>query len=353
MKHNITPGAADDCCAASVVSWRENKLLRIGMVLAAVLVLSSIFPPLFLFRETLLMYFRKIWLPIALGLVLGGMMDYYVPREMISHLLASPRKRTILYSVALGSLASSCSCGVLALSVQLYKKGASTPAVIAFLLASPWANLPLTLLLISFFGVIQALYLILAAVVIAITTGYIYQAFSSRNWVERNPNSLAYNEHYSLRAELCQRFADYRFSPAQLKKDVQGIGRGTLHLANMVVGWIVLGAGLASLAGTYIPHHIFNQYMGPTMTGMLVTLAAATVLEVCSEGTAPLAFEIYRQTQALGNSFVFLMAGVVTDYTEIGLIWQNVGWRTALWMPLITVPQVLAWGVGANMLFHP
>jgi len=74
-------------------------------------------------------------------------------------------------------------------------------------------------------------------------------------------------------------------------------------------------------------------------------------MEVCSEGTAPLAFEIFRQTGALGNSFVFLMAGVVTDYTEIGLVWQNIGKKAAIWLPLVTIPQVIFWGIIANWIF--
>ena len=36
--------------------------------------------------------------------------------------------------------------------VALYKKGAAPSSVVAFLLASPWANFPLTLILIGFFG---------------------------------------------------------------------------------------------------------------------------------------------------------------------------------------------------------
>jgi len=94
------------------------------------------------------------------------------------------------------------------------------------------------------------------------------------------------------------------------------------------------------------------RFMGPTMIGILVTLALATVIEVYSEGSSPLAFEIYRQTGALGNSFVFLMAGVVTDYTEIGLLWTNVGRRTAIFLPLITVPQVIILGYLANIFLR-
>ena len=46
---------------------------------------------------------------------------------------------------------SACSHGILAIAIQLYKKGASPAAVVAFLLAAPWANLTMTLILISFF----------------------------------------------------------------------------------------------------------------------------------------------------------------------------------------------------------
>ena len=130
---------------------------------------------------------------------------------------------------------------------------------------------------------------------------------------------------------------------------IKAIWSGSVSLANMVLWWIMFGVFLASLAAAYLPADFMHQYMGATILGLLITLLIATVIEICSEGSAPLAFEIYRQTGALGNSFTFLMAGVVTDYTEIGLIWQNIGWRTAVWLPIITVPQVIILAILANM----
>ncbi len=73
--------------------------------------------------------------------------------------------------------------------------------------------------------------------------------------------------------------------------------------------------------------------------GMFLTLGVATIIEVCSEGSAPIAFELYRKTSAFGNSFIFLQAGVVTDYTEIGLIATNIGRRAAIALPLVTVQR--------------
>ncbi|ODS37145.1 hypothetical protein BEH94_02615 [Candidatus Altiarchaeales archaeon WOR_SM1_SCG] len=63
-----------------------------------------------------------------------------------------------------------------------------------------------------------------------------------------------------------------------------------------------------------------------------------------------MAFEIFKQTGAFGNSYVFLMAGVATDYTEIGLIWSNIGRRAAIFLPVITVPQIMLPGYLFNLM---
>ena len=87
------------------------------------------------------------------------------------------------------------------------------------------------------------------------------------------------------------------------------------------------------------------------LIGLIITLILATIMEVLAEGTAPLAFEIFKQTGAFGNSFIFLMTGVATDYTEIGLIWDNIGKKVAIWLPIITVPQILILGYLFNNFF--
>ncbi|RAP35562.1 hypothetical protein DID80_06360 [Candidatus Marinamargulisbacteria bacterium SCGC AAA071-K20] len=74
-------------------------------------------------------------------------------------------------------------------------------------------------------------------------------------------------------------------------------------------------------------------------------------MEVCSEGTTVLAFELYKNTNAIRNVFVFLMTGVATDYTKIELLWSNIGRRTALLLPLLTLPHIILIGIGFNYFF--
>jgi uncharacterized protein len=350
LKEQGAPDAAV-CVPQAKKNFWQNKLFIVAAIAAVPILVSFFIPLLVPFRTAFLMYVKTVWWAVTLGLLLGGLIDYYVPREYISKVLSRKKPLTIFNAVFLGFLMSACSHGILALTIQLHKKGASNPAVVAFLLASPWANMAITIMLLSFFG-LKALFIILAAIVIAINTGFIFMFLEAKGLIEKNMNTLGIAEDFSILKDIRRRAKEFTLTKSAGAEAFKGIAGGSLALADMVVWWILLGMLLASLAAAFIPVHFFHRFMGPSVLGLMVTLALATVIEICSEGSSPLAFEIYRQTGALGNSFVFLMAGVVTDYTEIGLLWQNVGRRVALWMPAVTVPQVILLGWLFNALLH-
>jgi uncharacterized membrane protein YraQ (UPF0718 family) len=340
-----------ECCKTEIKKpFFKNRLFIVFSSVLALLALSIFIPFLKPFQSNFLSYVKSIWWAVLLGLFLGGLIEYYVPREYISKILARKSPVTILNAVFIGFLMSACSHGILAISMQLHKKGASNPAVVSFLLASPWANLTITVMLVGFFG-LKGLFIIAAALIIAVNTGFIFMFLEKRSLIEKNNFVVNVAEDFSIIADWRRRVKAYKFNFKTVINDLHGIIKGAVDLSDMVLWWIILGILIASLAGAYIPVHFFHKFMGPTLLGLIVTLALATVMEVCSEGSSPLAFEIYRQTQALGNSFVFLMAGVVTDYTEIGLLWTNVGRMVALWLPVVTVPQVLAAGFIFNTIF--
>lgn len=331
-------------------TWYKDKLLITFLALIIVLVLGLCIPFLKPFDIAFWNYTKMIWWAIALGLFLGGLMDYYIPQAYISKYLSKPHKRTIFYSVGLGLLMSACSHGILALSMELHKKGAAGPAVISFLLASPWTNLPVTLLLVGFFGV-KGMLIIISALIVALITGLILQELDKKGWIEKNQHSIIVEEKFSILEDVKRRWASYHFTISDSIHDMRGILKGMWELSEMVLWWILMGFILASLIAAYVPPQIFQKFLGPSLIGLVCTLGFAAILEVCSEGTAPLAFEIYRQTGAMGNSFVFLMAGVATDYTEVGLVWMNLGKKTALWMIAICVPQILILGWVFNFFF--
>ena len=341
----------DVCCGESDKKkpWYRTGLFFIVCLTLVSLAASFLFPAMEGFRRIFWEYVRIMFWPILAGFFVGGLIDHYVPKEYISKHLAVPKKRTIFYSVGFGFLMSACCHGILALSMEIHKKGASGPAVVSFLLASPWANLPITILLFGFFGV-KAFLIVSGALLVALVTGFSLQGLDSLGWIEKNPHSVVVDPGFSIRSDVASRLRDHDWTHESFRHAVRGIWKGMTSLAAMVLPWVLIGVLLAGLVSTLVPGHIFHQYFGPTLLGLLVTMGVATLLEVCSEGTSPLAFTIYQQTGAFGNAFAFLMGGVVTDVTEIGLVWKNLGPRTALWMLAISLPQVVLLGWIFNKL---
>jgi len=333
--------------------WFKERLFIVVVITLLLLVTGYLHPLLKPFFEAFIDLVALIWWAIILGLLIGGVIDYFIPREYIRKYLSRHQKRTIIYSIIFGFLMSACSHGILAIAIELYKKGASTSSVISFLLASPWANLPITILLFGFFGV-KATFIVISALIISIITGLIYQVLERKGMVECNSCKMGEDipvlTDFSIRKDIRRRWKEYHFTMKNNINAMKGTFQGSWSLTRMILWWLIVGMIMASFARAYIPQHLFVEYMGPTFLGLAITLFFATIIEVCSEGSSPLAFEIFNQTGAFGNSFTFLMAGVATDYTEIGLIWHNIGKRAALWLPIITVPQILLLGYLFNTL---
>lgn len=112
--------------------------------------------------------------------------------------------------------------------------------------------------------------------------------------------------------------------------------------SQMVLRWLMFGIVLAGLLRAVIPPDAFAEWFGPTMLGVFLTVMAATLIEVCSEGSAPIASDLVTRAGAPGNGFAFLMAGVASDYTEIMVVKDTTrSWKLALMIPVIAVPQTL------------
>ena len=196
-KQNKIKKICPECISGQKKPWYKERLILVLAAVAVLLVVSYYVPLLNPWFEAFIDYLSLIWWAVLLGLLMGGIIDYYIPREYIEKYLGQHKKRTIFYAVMFGFLMSACSHGILAIAIQLYKKGANTSSVIAFLLASPWANFPLTILFFGLFG-IKALVIVASAIFIAITTGLIFQVLERKKMVECNKCGLKEKNNFSV-----------------------------------------------------------------------------------------------------------------------------------------------------------
>lgn len=281
---------------------------------------------------------NKMWWGIVLGVLFVGLLGR-VPREFVMKILGkSGSINGVVRACMAGLLLDLCSHGILLVGMKLYERGASIGQIMAFLIASPWNSLSLTFIMIALMGVTWTAVFIALSLLIAVVSGVIFEWLVKRGTLPANPNKADMPENFRFFPEAKKQLAAVDWQPSLFWRMLRD---GAVE-SRMVLRWVFLGVVLAALLRTFVSTEQFATFFGATLGGLGLTIIAATIIEVCSEGSTPIAADLLNRANAPGNSFAFLMTGVSTDYTEImGLKETTRSWKIALFLPLVTLPQVI------------
>ncbi|AVL53727.1 ATPase [Roseobacter denitrificans] len=349
--------ATTKCCGGAVAAAHAPLWRRIdwmlwgsgGLILAAYVAgffLSHEAPfGLGVFTHGVQDMMNLMWWGILVGMVAVGLIDR-VPRQFVIGIIGRDQgAKSLVRAVLGGVLLDLCNHDVLMVGAKLYERGASLGQVFAFLIASPWNSLSLTIIIGALMGWGWMFLFLGASLVIALLTGLAVEALERAGRVRPNPN----------RIDLPADFHVWREAKAGLKATrydmafVRDVAQRSVSASKMVLRWLFFGIVLAALIQATVPTETFQTWFGATLLGLFTTLLAATIIEVCSEGSVPIAADLMTRAAAPGNAFTFLMAGVATDYTEVLILREVTGrLRAALLLPLLTVPQVLLIGWALN-----
>jgi uncharacterized membrane protein YraQ (UPF0718 family) len=299
-----------------------------------------------LFTGGIFELFNRMWWGLALGVIFVGILAR-IPRELVMGVLGREAGLGGLFRATLaGVFLDLCSHGILAVGMKLYERGASAGQVMAFLLASPWNSISLTLILVGLIGLGWTLLFIALSLVIGVVTGLVFDSLVAGGRLPGNP----WREQLGEERPLPEQWQEFRRTLRFSTGGGVRLLRDGLAGSRVVLRWALFGLVLAALIRAFVPAESFATWFGPSMVGLWLTLIAATIIEVCSEGATPIAADLMNRAAAPGNSFTFLMAGVATDYTELMSIRDTTkSWRIALALPLVTVPQVVVIGFLLNL----
>ena len=284
---------------------------------------------------------ERAWWGVLAGILAVAVIGR-VPRELVAAVLGKSGSfgglcRAVLAGVALDL----CNHGILMVGASLYRRGASLGQTVAFLIASPWNSLSLTLILAALIGWKWMLVFVALSAVVALLTGWVIERLVEREVLPANPNRVDLPADFRIRHSVVDTLRALRPGWGNWWNLIREGFAGSA----MVLRWILLGFVMAALVRALVPDSSFQHWFGPTALGLLLTLLATSIIEVCSEGSSPIAADLLTRAQAPGNAFVFLMAGAATDYTEMLVLRQATGsWKAALALPLISTPQVLLIG---------
>jgi len=345
-----------DCCPTPAAHEHEKKTKKIDflfwgslIIISGALLLGhfSSFALITEFSLAIQEFLHKIWWGVLLGIIAAGILDG-VPRELIMALLGKGGSFSgILRATGAGVLLDLCSHGILFVGMKLYERGASLGQTMAFLIASPWNSFSLTLILWGLIGFKWTLIFLLLSMGIALLSGMIFERLVARGVLPKNPNTPTLPENFHFGTEFKKYWQGISWQP---KTALQVFWRG-LKGSQMILRWILFGTILAALVQILLSAQDWQTFFGPTLLGLGLTLFFATILEVCSEGSTPIAAQIFNLARAPGNAFAFLMTGVATDYTEVMVLRETTkSWKVALFLPLVTLPQVLILAIILNQL---
>jgi uncharacterized protein len=347
------PVSPSPCCAAQEKTTHKAKIDWMIAACAPLIVIPFLlfvffenqihaFPWLHHYAHAVHDFVGTMWWGVLIGILFLALLSQ-IPREFVMSILGNKRGAgAIARAMGAGVLLDLCSHGILMIGAKLYQRGASIGQVMAFLIASPWNSISLTIILIALIGLPLTLTFLVLSMAIAFISGLIFDALADRKILPMNPNTFDIPQDFRFWPQAKQNLCAVRWTPAF----ILGIAKGGLKDSMMVVRWLMFGVVVASLIRTFIDPASFETYFGPTILGLTLTVFFATILEVCSEGSTPIATDLVTRAGAPGNGFAFLMAGVSTDYTEI-MVLRDVtkSWKIALFLPLVTLPQIviLAW----------
>ncbi|MDY6348451.1 MAG: permease [Bacteroidales bacterium] len=262
---------------------------------------------------------------LLLGFLVAGVLHVFVPKKFYRRYLTNNDFRSVLCASLLGIPLPLCSCGVIPTAVGLRNEKASKGAVAAFLIATPQTGIDSILATFSLMGLGFAIVRPSAALVTGIVGGILVNRLLKNHLSEDYEQVKTTIASESAENKLIQIF---RYAYVNM---IQDIGPRLL-----------LGLLLAAVIQVAIPDEFFLQFSNRPLVQMLVMLAVAVPMYVCSTGSIPIAAALLAKGLTPGAAFVLLMAGPAVNFGSILVINKTMGRKfTSLYLITIILGAII------------
>ncbi len=268
--------------------------------------------------------------PLLIGLLLAGLLHVTLPAGLIYRALNQPGFTSTLKAVMTGVPLPLCSCGVVPTALSLRRQGASNGATTGFLISTPSTGVDSILVSAAFLGWPFAVFKVWVAFVTGLIGGLIADKVAPQRMNGDTANAT-YKEQTRYKGRL----------PEMIRYAV-------IDLYGMIDRWVISGILIAAAITIALPGNFFHDIQwaqGPA--GMLLMLAVAIPLYVCTTGSIPLAAAFIAAGMPTGTVLVFLMAGPATNIATIGAVYRTLGGR----LLTVYIGTVIVMSIGFGLTF--
>jgi uncharacterized protein len=317
------------------------------LILSSQLPLISIMPVLWskivVFATVFLGIFIEAIPFLLLGTLGSGFVEAFLDHNQIQRVIPRQALPGALAGALMGLIFPVCECGVVPLTRRLFNKGLPVSAGIAFLLAAPVLNPIVILSTSAAFGWGWMLAgRVGLTLLIAVSIGLIFS-------VVKSPSEIL----------LASKWTQPELIPLQVLDQPVHTRSPREKLTQMIViagdeffemgRFLILGAALAAAMQALIPQQVLLQVGHGPVTSVLVMLALAVILSICSTVDAFVVLG-FASTFSPGAIIAFLIFGPMVDIKTTLMYLSVFKKRSVLYLIVLPLAMSMLAGIVINLL---
>ncbi|GAC1646884.1 MAG: permease [Herpetosiphon sp.] len=269
------------------------------------------------------------------GVLLSAVIALYVDDRSLHRFIPHRPWVAALVGSGVGLIFPVCECGTVPAARRLLHKGAPLPFAVAFLLGAPVIN---PIVIASTYVAFNGDWIMVGSRV-GLTLLVSVTVALAMSWLPRQGTLLARGVRHLESGCQCASHSGER--------SVGGVLRHSATELVEMSRWLILGALFAATVQTFVPQSLLLQLGGGRIVSVVLLMALAVLLSVCSTVDAFLALAL-SGTFAPGALLAFLVFGPMVDIKSTFLFLTTLSPRAVMWMVGIIVPLVLAAGIVVN-----
>lgn len=280
---------------------------------------------------------------LLLGLLVAGVMKWLVPMELLKRHMGKSNVLSVIKAAFIGAPLPLCSCGVIPAAIGLRRAGASKPATVSFLVATPETGVDSISVSYALLGPFMAIIRPFSAIFSAIYVGLLTLLLVKNNQQEAINEPLSDTQEADKTTSCCSKTKVAEVNKVSTccseepvettevssfskisRKVVNVLEFSSGKLLEDITFWLLLGLIIAAAVKTWVATDLLTQW-GDGMIAMVVMALVGIPMYICATASTPIAAGFLAIGVSPGAVLVFMLAGPATNLSTMGMIRKEMG----------------------------